>query len=141
MTNPKDIAGGKKVPLHLNPPIAAVYQAMAQRDGAVKYGPYNWRDEKIHAMQYVSAMLRHIHAWMDGEEMSPDTDPPVHHLGHVMATAAILLDARAYDCLVDDRPDQAGVLTGLHKHCAELIAEKQGADSEFAATTFGPLPE
>jgi len=42
-TNPKDRIGIKKPPIHLVPPVAIIHEAMAFKDGADKYGPYNWR--------------------------------------------------------------------------------------------------
>jgi hypothetical protein len=100
--NPKTAVGAKKVPLHLVPPSAAHYLALAFADGARKYGPYNWRDAKVSASVYYGAMRRHMDAWWDGEDMSRDA--LVHHLAHVMACCAILLDANSIGMLNDDRP-------------------------------------
>lgn len=101
-TNPKDRIGVKKSPLNLVPPVAIAHTAEAFRDGAAKYGPYNWRDENVSASIYVAAALRHITAWNDGEEFAEDSG--THHLGHAMACLAIILDAQSVDKLVDDRP-------------------------------------
>ncbi|MCX5745407.1 MAG: hypothetical protein NT062_23265 [Proteobacteria bacterium] len=43
-----------------------------------------------------------VMAWLDGEEVAADSG--VHHLGHVAGCIAVLLDARAAGCLIDDRP-------------------------------------
>lgn len=101
-TNPKDSIGIKKVPLSLVPGPALVHQAMAHKNGAVKYGPYNWRTEGVSAQVYVDACLRHIRAWYDGEEQADDSK--VHHLGHAIACLNIILDSQAVGNLVDDRP-------------------------------------
>jgi len=74
-------------------------------DGARKYGPYNWREEGVGAMTYLSAAERHIRAWLDGEEEARDSG--VHHLGHAAACLMILMDAQAVGNLVDDRPAPA----------------------------------
>jgi hypothetical protein len=110
--NPKTVLGIKKIPLHLVPPVAVAHCAMAFGDGAVKYGPYNWREKTVSSSIYVGAMKRHIDAWWDGEELSSDAN--VHHLGHAMACLAILLDAQSVDKLNDDRPTPGGM--------SELIA-------------------
>ncbi|MHC9085358.1 dATP/dGTP diphosphohydrolase domain-containing protein [Luteimonas sp. RIT-PG2_3] len=100
--NPKTAIGAMKVPLHLVPPVASHYMALAFRDGAGKYGPYNWREHKVSASVYLGAARRHLDAWWDGEDISHDAQ--VHHLGHVMACCAILLDSMSVDKLNDDRP-------------------------------------
>jgi len=104
--NPKDKIGSKKPPLQLVPPAALIYMAMAMKDGAFNpkkmYGPYNWREKKISAMQYVSATKRHIDAWLDGEENTRDSNVP--HLGAALASLAILVDCLTCGALIDDRP-------------------------------------
>lgn len=100
--NPKTTIGVSKVPLHLVPPVAGHYTALAFADGAKKYGPYNWREKKVSTSVYIAAMKRHIDAFWDGEDVSADAN--VHHLGHVMACCAILLDGMSIGMLNDDRP-------------------------------------
>lgn len=100
--NPKTVLGATKVPLHLVPPAATHYTALAFADGARKYGPYNWREQGVSASVYVSAAKRHLDAYWDGQDESDDAK--VHHLGHVMACCAIMLDAMNVGKLNDDRP-------------------------------------
>lgn len=109
-TNPKDLIGIKKVRLGLVPPSSLVYQALAMENGADKYGPYNWRDNKVQATIYVDAALRHLLAWLDGEEIAADSGKP--HLGHALACLGIIVDAKETGNLVDDRP-KAGATTAL----------------------------
>lgn len=101
-TNPKDLLGIKKVRLSLVPPASTLYQALAMEDGAVKYGPYNWRENKVIASIYIDAALRHISQWLDGEELASDSKKP--HLGHALACLGIIVDAKETGNLVDDRP-------------------------------------
>lgn len=101
-TNPKDAIGDKKVPLWLLSPIAKAQWAVAQFVGLVKYGAWNWRDVGVRSSIYLSAMQRHMDAYLSGEEFDPIDNTP--HLGHIMACAAILIDAKAAGKLVDDRP-------------------------------------
>lgn len=42
-TNPKDIIGSDKLPLHLVPFSAIAYECLAYLEGALKYGRANWR--------------------------------------------------------------------------------------------------
>jgi hypothetical protein len=100
--NPKDIAATGRVPLHLLPAAGRIYGALACRDGAEKYGPYNWREKPISLMGYTGAIERHLLAVRDGEDT--DQDSLCEHLGHIIATASILLDARECGALIDDRP-------------------------------------
>lgn len=100
--NPKDRIGITKPPLHLVPPASKLHQAEAMRNGADKYGPYNWRENKVKATVYISAAQRHLDQWLDGEENAEDSG--VHHLGHALACIGILLDAQETGNLVDDRP-------------------------------------
>ncbi len=100
--NPKDLVGCRKPSSHLFPASAVIFASMAMKDGANKYGAYNWRTKKITASEYVSAAKRHIDSWFDGEELSRDSD--VHHLGAAIASLGILIDAMTCDCLKDDRP-------------------------------------
>ncbi len=110
-TNPKDLLGIKKVQLNLVPASSVIYQALAMEDGARKYGPYNWRSNKVIASIYVAAALRHLAAWYDsGEENATDSGKP--HLGHAMACIGIIIDAFETGNLVDDRPPP-GVASNL----------------------------
>lgn len=101
-SNPKDLLGVKKVPLHLIPSASKIYQALAMEDGANKYGPFNWRENKVIASIYVSACMRHLEQWFDGEEYASDSKKP--HLGHAIACLGIIIDALETGNLIDDRP-------------------------------------
>ena len=106
-TNPKDLVGIKKLPMFsVTPPVGLAYFAAAMRDGARKYGPYNWREKGVRASVYVDAAIRHIAAWHEREELAEDSG--VHHLGHAMACLGILADAMECGQLVDDRPKVPG---------------------------------
>lgn len=100
--NPKTAVGVSKVPLHLVPPSAKHYLALALADGARKYGPYNWRDHAISVSVYKAAMERHLDAFWDGENLAPDSG--IHHIAHAMACCALILDAMTIGKLNDDRP-------------------------------------
>lgn len=100
--NPKDKFGKLKVSLSKVPAVAVAWCAKAMMAGARKYGAYNWRSKDVIASVYVDAAKRHLDLWFEGQEIS--SDDKVHHLGHVMACCAILLDAQTGKNLKDDRP-------------------------------------
>lgn len=78
-----------------------VAQAGAHQLGAEKYGERNWVENKVCLNTYLSAMMRHIAAYKEGEDLDPESG--ISHLGHVMAGCAIVLDAQKAGTLVDDR--------------------------------------
>jgi len=114
MSDPKKIHGEKKPPLDATPPIGIFTMAMAMEDGAGKYGPMNYRESKICARTYYNAAMRHWMAWWDGEDLADDSG--VHHLGHAMACACIILDAQASGTLIDDRPPKGKLADWLKAH-------------------------
>jgi hypothetical protein len=99
--DPKGEVGKTKPQLHLIPKVALEEQAKALKCGADKYGEANWRQNNVCQSTYVSAMMRHIAAFQDGEDLDPESG--ASHLGHVMAGCAIILDAKKSGTLVDDR--------------------------------------
>ncbi len=100
--NPKDLIGVKKVPtLSVIPSAGLVHCGRAMENGSEKYGRMNWREHPVKATIYLDAAVRHLMAWADGEEDAQDSG--VHHLGHVMACCAILLDAQEAGNMIDDR--------------------------------------
>lgn len=100
--NPKTQYGLKKPPMSPIPPVAILQLGQAMKNGREKYGQMNWRIDHVSATVYYDAALRHLLAWFDGEDYASDSG--VHHLAHVMACMAILLDAESCDMLNDDRP-------------------------------------
>jgi hypothetical protein len=105
--DPKGAAGAVKVPLGLIPPHAMEQTAWVHKLGADKYGAWNWRETGVCASTYVNAILRHLNAWRDGEDLDPESG--ISHLAHVACSANILMDAEYCDKLQDDRnkrPDE-----------------------------------
>lgn len=99
--NPKDLLGGKKVPLGQVLPVAMAHEACAMLDGDLKYGFRNWREKSVISSIYIDAALRHLQQWSEGEENAEDSG--VHHLGHARACLGIILDAQANGNLIDNR--------------------------------------
>ena len=100
-TNPKDLIGCKKDNIHLVPPEGIRQISKAMRYGADKYGPYNWRDNKVQYVIYLDAILRHTLALLEGEDVDPDSG--LKHEAHIGANAVLLLDAHKYQNLIDNR--------------------------------------
>ena len=107
-SNPKDIIGSDKLPLHLWPETATIYGCLALLDGALKYGRFNWRNVGVRASIYYDAARRHLNKWFEGEDTDLDSGLP--HLAHALACIAILVDAKAAGILNDDRNIAGGYL-------------------------------
>jgi Domain of unknown function (DUF5664) len=112
-TNPKDLVGSDKLPLHLWPETATILGALGLLAGMLQYGRTNWRVAGVRASIYKDAAKRHIDAWFEGEEADPDTG--LHHLGHALACLAIIVDAEAAGKLVDDRMVRGGYRAWVQK--------------------------
>jgi hypothetical protein len=113
--NPKDLVGILKVPsLSVVPATGMIYEALAMWDGAVKYGPFNWRENPVKATVYLDAHDRHIKAWAAGQDIDPKSGMP--HLGHARACLGILVDAFETGNLIDDRPKNEAVVRLLEHY-------------------------
>lgn len=102
--NPKQRYGDLKVPLHLVPPALSIGAARALGEGAQKYGAWNFRHTRIEAMTYIGAIQRHIAAYLDGEDVDPESLVGKRHLDGIAACVAILLDSEHLGTLIDNRP-------------------------------------
>lgn len=114
--NPKDKYGRAKIPLELVPDTALAHVAMAFKEGARKYTPYNWRENPVNVDIYIGAARRHIAQYWNGDTL--DKESGNHHLGHAIACLMILLDCEAIGNLKDNRPPKAPV-TELMKKLVE----------------------
>ena len=101
VNDPKGEAGSKKAPMWLLPPVALEQTAWVAKLGAEKYGPFNWRKTGVCATTYVSAIMRHLNAWRDGEDLDPESG--ISHIAHIATSCNILMDAAACGTLQDDR--------------------------------------
>lgn len=80
---------GGKARMDLLPPRAVEEVAAVLAFGAKKYADNNWRlapDTK----RYVAAALRHVFAFMRGEQRDPETKR--HHLAHAACCALFIVD-------------------------------------------------
>lgn len=99
--NPKTAVGLTKPSFFAIPPTALIHLGGAMADGRKKYGLLNWREKAVTYSVYHDAMMRHLGAFQDGEDCARDSGR--HHLAHVMACCAIVLDAIEHGNLIDDR--------------------------------------
>jgi hypothetical protein len=113
--DPKGAIGATKTPLALIPPYAMEQTAWVHKLGSEKYGPFNWRATGVCATTYVAAIMRHLNAWRDGEDLDPESG--ISHIAHVACSCNILLDAQNCDMLQDDRyrkPEQPKDMAALY---------------------------
>lgn len=129
--NPKTPFGNEKLSVQ-HVPLAPVYLAgLAHYQGALKYGPFNWRFQHVSASTYIEAARRHIGHWAGGEENAKDSG--IHHLAHAVASLNILMDAQLHDTLVDDRnrsPLDYDEFFDQHRTTLENIRAKWGKKDE-----------
>lgn len=99
--NLKTAAAQNKPRLSDVPPVALFALGAAMSDGKDKYGRYNWRETGTTASVFYDAIHRHLADWYNGEDYANDSG--VNHLGHIMASCAILLDSELHGSMNDDR--------------------------------------
>ncbi len=122
-SNPKDLLGIKKLPLHLIPATALAQVSLAHYDGLGKYGAWNWRNHRVRASIYLDAAERHIKDWQEGATVASDSR--VHHLAHAICCLNILLDAEVANKLIDDRPPSNPGYDQLKEHLLETLEHLQ----------------
>ena len=84
----------------LLPPRALLAVSRVLSKGAEKYGRDNWHKVDVRS-RYVGALLRHVLAWMGGQDKDPDSGEP--HLAHAACCVLFLLELEALGLGVDDR--------------------------------------
>ncbi len=99
--NLKTLAAINKPRLSDVPPVALFALGAAMSNGKDKYGRFNWRETGTTASVFYDAMQRHLAQWYSGENFADDSK--VHHLAHIMASCAILMDSEFQGTLTDDR--------------------------------------
>lgn len=150
-SNPKDVVGSDKLPIHLVPSTAIACESLSFLEGALKYGKYNYRAVGVRMSIYLDAMARHLAKLQNGEWEDPETGVP--HLASIRACAGIIIDADVCGKLTDDRPPRAPVadfidtlaqkVVHLKRHFAGrnphqyTIADPEPAPVSDAARYFG----
>ena len=75
-------------------------EARVMTFGASKYGFHNWR-AGLSWVRTISAVLRHIFAFLGGEDSDPETG--IHHLAHARCGLAFVLEYTQTHPEKDDR--------------------------------------
>lgn len=122
--NPKQAYGDKKLAVHLVPPALVLEAAPNMMDGRDKYGAYNYRDSKIEVMTYLGAIQRHTMAYLDGEDVDPESKRGATHLGAIAACVAIIADARNKGLLIDNRPTKGTAGEVIRKAAGVVLPTK-----------------
>lgn len=101
ISNPKDALGRMKVNIGLFPNIARIWGAMVFAQSAPDYGEFNYRGNAVSVSEYINAIERHAVQFRAGQDLDGKSKLP--HVAHIIASAAIILEAAANGVLIDDR--------------------------------------
>lgn len=94
----------EKPRLELFSPVAMEEICKVLTFGAKKYEPYNWA-KGIKYTRVLGGVLRHIYAYMRGENLDPETG--ISHLAHASCGLMFILHYEKFRSEFDDRPVQA----------------------------------
>jgi hypothetical protein len=133
-TKAEVIKKSQRVPLHLVTPAGMAHEAIAMRDGLLKYGyaSYLNPDMKMNATEMLGAAMRHIQRLLGGEDLAPDSR--AHHAGHAKAMLGIYLEVMEAGRLVDDRhPTHLAEPHYIGAMFDRMYAENSARDAERAA--------
>jgi hypothetical protein len=140
-TNPKDALGIKKAPTHLIPTGPLYEVGLAMLEGGRKYGAHNYRAVGTRATVYYNAIRRHIDAWLEGEDIDPDSG--IHHLMKAAACCFVMRDSQLMGNDVDDRPIQYPGkldLNELNKQTEVIINKYPDCVDPFTQKNAGSKP-
>lgn len=120
-SNPKDSVGVKKVPMSTVPVPVLMEVGLAMLEGAMKYARHNYRAVGVRTSVYYDAVLRHLGAFWEGEDIDPDSGLP--HIVKAIACLVVLRDSQMIGNAVDDRPPshKDGWQKELNDKAARLI--------------------
>lgn len=130
-TNPKDALGIGRVPFSPVPAQVTAEVGLAMMEGARKYGRHNYRKAGVKYSIYYDALLRHITAWWEGEDIDPDSG--VHHLIKGLACIYVLKDSINIGNAIDDRPPKLkdGWVKRLNKQAEDIIKKYPDTKEPF----------
>src|SRR5690242_15180617 len=92
-----------KIPCELLPPVALLEVAKALQFGAKKYASWNWA-KGISYSRVLGAILRHVFAYMKGEDKDPETG--ISHIAHAACGCLFILHYEKFNTKFDDRPKE-----------------------------------
>ena len=93
----------QRVPLDLVCAAGTAHEAIAMKDGYIKYGYASFLNDGVEmsARGCLSAAKRHIERLLAGEDVAPDSN--AHHAGHARAMLGIYLECMEAGRLIEDR--------------------------------------
>lgn len=120
-TNPKDAVAVAHLKFSAVPVRVLAGVALAMSEGAWKYGRHNYRVAGVKASVYFDALLDHVFAWFEGEDIDPASGR--HHLDKALAGLFVLRDAQLSGMCDDDRPPavEPGWIEQGHADTKELF--------------------
>jgi hypothetical protein len=101
VSDPSQKQDSGKRDLALIPLAALEAEAEAFEVGERKYKRYGYYYSDLEATRIVAAAIRHLYAWLDGEERCPEDGQP--HLGSARACTAMILQLQKQGVLNDNR--------------------------------------
>jgi hypothetical protein len=123
-TNPKEGVGIQKAPMHNLPCDVLMEMGLAMAEGARKYGSHNYRPMGAKASVYYDALMRHVMAWWEGEDIDPACG--VNHLVKAICCLLVLRASQNAHTWIDDRPYRlpGGLTVDYYNHQMELLLQK-----------------
>ena len=129
-TNPKDAVGVRKAPLSTVPFPVLLETGVAMLEGARKYGRHNYRVIGVRGSVYYDAVMRHLGAWWEGEDIDPDSG--ISHVTKAIAGLVVLRDSMMRENWEDDRPPKSPkFVSKLSFRAAEVIEKYPDALPPF----------
>jgi hypothetical protein len=121
LTNPKDIVGVRKAPMSTVPANVLAEIGVAMLEGSVKYGRHNYRAAGVRSSVYYDAVMRHLMAWWEGEDIDPDSS--MNHITKALSCLTVLRDAQMQGMCTDDRPPKSKPFYPWLNESSDLIIE------------------
>lgn len=123
LSNPKDAVGIAKAPMSTVSSPVIMEMGLAMMEGARKYGRHNYRAVGVRASVYYDALMRHMMAWWEGEDIDPDSG--LCHITKALTCLAVLRDSMIMENWKDDRPPKHndGWVQEYNKMAKEIIAK------------------
>lgn len=131
-----------KSSMGLLPPYALESVSDVLTFGAKKYLPNNWKYVDNGPQRYLDAALRHITAYMKGEENDPETNLP--HLSHALCCLMFIVDL-SLEAKAKAKKESRDPFQQVEYILNDIIRSKQVAKDNFASNKppleydFGPL--
>lgn len=102
-TNPKEAYGDRKPPFSCLPVPPLLEAGLGMLEGHLKgYRRHNYRVSGVRVSTYYDAVLRHLTAFWEGEDIDSDSGLP--HLAKAICCLLVLRDAQMLGKAKDDRP-------------------------------------